>query len=268
MRALTAWPQRHVPFFSVWDRQFLYVAVGLSCIGHALIAGICAVSGRDFGFPARRPSAPPASFRLVYADDAKHLRSRWAAARTERLSARHIVIPDASRLGSLVPGGGTSRHGGELALGGGPARMADLVSAAGGGGGAEGAVGASALFGRSVGGVVDLTDVTTAAQGNPVRLAYFSAVREQVQRTADAQERIPSQAPTGGLVYVQFIIDRTGHIDSASVLANRSRASSSLCDTAVRLVTASDPFPPFPPSFGESSLTMLLPIEFVTSNEP
>lgn len=238
---------------SVWDRPFLFLAVSISCIVHALIVGISALRGEGAFLRVGRTPAPTTPFKLVYQDDADDARSRWTAHTAQRLT-RHIVIPGPSGLASRTLGGG------------GLDRMADVVSTAGFGGATGGAAGADALMAHGMGASIDLTDVMAAAQGDPVRLAYFLAIREQVQRTADAQDWAASRTPDGGLAYVQFVIDRTGRIHAPAILPGRSQASVPLCNTAVQLVSASNPFPPFPPSFEESRLTVLLPIEFVDPN--
>jgi len=110
--------------------------------------------------------------------------------------------------------------------------------------------------------VVDLTNLVDAAQGNPVLLSYFSAIREQIQRTANRNTWLTGGA-TGGLVYISFVLGADGQVQAASILADRSVPAQHLQDIAVRIVKASSPFPPFPPSLGEPAKTIVVPLEFM-----
>lgn len=248
MAVAAARPPHGSPPRSVWDRSFLLLAVGLSCTGHALLLGICSLR---LTAQVRR-LAPAAPFKLVY-EDAAERQPRSVAAEALRRSTGRITIPAPGALTSQALDRGTKWKW--------PGSRSILDS---GGERAGSASEASASFGSGRDGTIDLTDVTAAAQGDPVRLTYFSAIREQVQRTADSRDWVAGQAPAGGLVYVQVVIDRTGQADAITVLPDRSRASPTLSETAARLVTAAAPFPPFPPAFHEPRLTVLLPIEFVS----
>ncbi len=113
--------------------------------------------------------------------------------------------------------------------------------------------------------VVDLTNLVEAAQGNPVLLSYFSAIREQIQRTANRRSWLADES-TQGLVYVSFVLTTTGHVQSVTVLSDRSIPSPALHDIALRIIKASSPFPPFPPSLADSSKTLIVPLEFLVSS--
>ena len=110
--------------------------------------------------------------------------------------------------------------------------------------------------------VVDLTNLVEAARGDPVMLSYFSAIREQIQRTANHRTWLTGEEREG-LVYVSFVLTSTGAIQEASIVSSRSADSSSLRDVAVQIVKASSPFPPFPPSMGEPNKTIVVPLEFL-----
>ena len=110
--------------------------------------------------------------------------------------------------------------------------------------------------------VVDLTNLAEASHGDPVLLSYFSAIREQIQKTANRQTWI-SGDPGQGLIYVSFVLDESGRISSASILSDRSSPSSRLREIALRIVTHSSPLVPFPPSLVESSKTIVVPLEFL-----
>ena len=113
---------------------------------------------------------------------------------------------------------------------------------------------------------VDLTNLRAASQGNPTFYSYYGAIREQIQRTANTQGWLPQQTPTAGIVYVGFVIDHAGAIRSATVLFDRSVDSPVLREAALRIVRASGPFLPFPPSFQESSKAIVIPIEFAVGS--
>ncbi len=129
--------------------------------------------------------------------------------------------------------------------------------AEGKGRGQENAPGGGSIWASAV----DLTDLVSAAQGDPVLLSYYSVIREQIQRTANQRSWAPGQA-IEGVIYVGFLLHRTGEVESVTVLADRSTASPTLQQAALEIVKASGPFPAFPPSFQESSKNLLVPIEF------
>lgn len=109
--------------------------------------------------------------------------------------------------------------------------------------------------------VIDLTNLMQAAQGNPVLLSYFSAIREQIQQTANRETWLAgSQAQ--GLVYVSFALSADGQVRQVSVVRERSVKSSVLQDIAERIIEAAGPFPPFPPSMAEPSKLIVVPLEF------
>ena len=110
---------------------------------------------------------------------------------------------------------------------------------------------------------VDLTNLTAAAQGNPVLLSYLSAIREQIQRTANQQGWIPTRDATSGMICIGFVMTRTGRIQSVTVLPDRSVGSPQLQQIALKMIQVASPFPPFPPSFSEPSKTFVVPIEFL-----
>ncbi|MBI2885537.1 MAG: TonB C-terminal domain-containing protein [Candidatus Omnitrophica bacterium] len=238
--------------------RLLFRAVIASLIGHALILGALVATSRHGALSEMLPE-PVTSAKLVYQPQAPS---------TDRMQWRPEPSRSTERLGQLPapalgPAAGAFAGGpGSLAAGGGAA-TGDLSRVAVGGSGASWS--APALSSGAGSAAIDLTNLTAAAQGDPVRFAYFSAIRERVQRTADVQHWETTAAKGGGVVYVEFAVDRAGQVHAVSWLQGRSQAPASLCDTAVRLVTTSTPFPPFPPSFEESSLTLLLPIEFMAT---
>ena len=115
--------------------------------------------------------------------------------------------------------------------------------------------------------VVDLTNLVEAAQGDPVLLSYFSAIREQIQQTANRQTWQSGEA-TQGLVYVLFVLAATGQVYSAAVLSDRSTPSRVLQEIALKIIKASGPFPAFPPSLSEPSRTVIVPLEFLLGPGP
>ena len=120
--------------------------------------------------------------------------------------------------------------------------------------------------GMSRSAVVDLTNLVEAAQGDPVLLSYFSAIREQIQRTANHQTWLTGERDQG-LVYVSFMLAASGQVSSVSIAADRSTTSRSLQDIALKIIRSSTPFPPFPPSLKESSRTIVVPLEFLLGSQ-
>lgn len=111
--------------------------------------------------------------------------------------------------------------------------------------------------------VVDLTNLVDAAQGDPVLLSYFSAIRQQIQRTANQQTWMRGEPDAQGLVYVSFVLGAAGKVQGVSILADRSIPSRQLQEIAMRIVKASGPFAPFPPSLADASKTVVVPLEFL-----
>ena len=109
---------------------------------------------------------------------------------------------------------------------------------------------------------VDLTNLTEASGGDPVLLTYFSTIRERIQQAANRRTWITGEEKEG-LVYLSFVLTAGGSAQRAAILTDRSVASSSLQDTALRILEDAGPFPPFPPSMGDPSKTIVVPLEFL-----
>lgn len=236
----------------------MFIAVVLSISVHLAFIGIWTFKG------AGRPLRQVERFKLVYQEPVAYKGQQSSLATRTQTASKRIVVPAPSNSrgagGSVgTPGSKGARsfdliERGELAQ-----RLSSPGSGEGGPGGAGGA-------GLST--TVDLTDVTAAAQGDPVRLTYFSVIREQVQQTADEQAVNMQDPGGGGTVYVTFVLDSSGQARSFGLMQNRTTAPPALCDIAMRLVNAASPFPAFPPSFKESNLTIWIPIEFAVPASP
>jgi TonB family protein len=112
--------------------------------------------------------------------------------------------------------------------------------------------------------IVDLGNVADAAQGDPVLLSYFIAIRDQIQRAANRQTW-SAQGAGHGLVYVTFLLSANGSIQSAQSVRDRSVALPTLQAMAVTIVKSAGPFAPFPPSVPGGSKTIVIPLEFLLS---
>jgi len=112
---------------------------------------------------------------------------------------------------------------------------------------------------------VDLTNLVEASRGDPVLLSYFSAIREQIQQTANRRAWLAGEA-TQGIVYVAFVLTAGGTVHSLEIVPQRSAESRELREIALRIVTTAAPFPPFPPSIGEPSKAIVVPLEFLLSS--
>ena len=110
--------------------------------------------------------------------------------------------------------------------------------------------------------VVDLTNLADASRGDPVLLSYFSALREQIQQTANREPWL-NRDTAQGLVYVSFVLSAGGDIKGVSIIADRSVPSRPLQDVDLRIVQTAAPFPPFPPSMTDGSKTIVVPLEFL-----
>ncbi len=235
------------------DRRFLSLAVGLSLLGHLVVFRAALVRGLS---SFSKPLAT--RFKLVYEERPAGAVVRPMPQVAPTVPVRYITIPTLSAGASAAMRGGA---GVQLAPSAESVGDQALLLALGNGEG----MGGMANNPLSVGGgaVVDLANVAASARGNPVRLTYFSALRDQVQQMANSRAWIPEAAAAGGIAYVRFVLERRGTTSSIELLVEQSTASPALGDAAVRIVRAAGPFPPFPPSFTDSTLTILIPIQFV-----
>ena len=119
------------------------------------------------------------------------------------------------------------------------------------------------LPGRSS--VVDLTNLVDASRGDPVLLSYFSAIREQIQATANRRAWLSGEAAEG-LIYVSFVLNASGTVQGAAIMPERSAPSQVLRDISLSIVATAAPFPPLPPSIGEASKTIVVPLEFLVGS--
>lgn len=109
---------------------------------------------------------------------------------------------------------------------------------------------------------VDLANLAEAAQGDPILLSYFSAIREQIQRTANRRDWMTAEG-RDGLVYITFVLASSGHIQDVSVVSDRSTPSPGLRNIALQIVKTAAPFPAFPPSIEDATKTIIVPLEFL-----
>ena len=113
--------------------------------------------------------------------------------------------------------------------------------------------------------IVDLTNLVDAARGDAVLLSYFSAIREQIQRSANDQAWLAGETDQG-LVYVSFLLTASGGLQDVAIVGERSARARPLWDAALRIIRSSAPFPPFPPSMADSSKTIIVPLEFLVDS--
>lgn len=234
----------------------LFTAIALSLAVHIVFVGFWTFK------TGSRPIPPVQRFKLVYQEPVAYKGQQSTLAAHTQSPAKRIFIPapSASRAagGSVGTPGSKGARAFDLIE---RSELAERLSSPDTGGPGQGGPG-----GAGISATVDLTDVTAAAQGDPVRLTYFSVIREQVQNTADEQAVNMQDPGGGGTVYVTFVLDASGDAHSFGLMDDRTTAPPALCDIATRLVSAASPFPAFPPSFKERSLTIWIPIEFALAN--
>ena len=237
-----------------WHQRLLLIAVGVSCAGHLAVIGTqLLLVWVGWLAPQSRQA------KLIYDRPEVRSTSSWTPKETVQPQARFkelvrsmtVTVP--SSVGRGMLGGGGRERDAVLGMSKPESYSQVMEHLDRGWGGAGGGVWATA---------VDLTNVAEAAQGNPVLLSYFEAIREQIQRTANTQTWMPPGDASAGVVYVGFVLTSAGHVQSASVVQERSTASSELVQVALRIVKASSPFLPFPPSFKEPSKAIVVPLEF------
>ena len=215
------------------DRPFV-VALTISLACHVVLFGIQLFSMRHH---VRGPL--PTALEVVYEPSPASHAVRARAALNERLTISR----------ALAPGEGAGVPGGLIRVPERPIAPSLLTPSA-----------AREEPTRSA--VVDLGNVADAAQGNPVLLSYFVALRDQIPRTPNRQT-CPAPGGAEGLVYVSFVLSSTGQIQSVASLRDRSIASSTLQEMAVSIVKSAGPFAPFPPSVPEPTRTVVIPLEFL-----
>jgi len=223
---------------SAMDRPFV-VALTISLACHVVLCGIQVFSMRHH---ARVPL--PTALEVMYEPPPASLPPVLHAVRARAALNEGLTISRA-----LAPGEGAGMPGGLIRVPERPIAPSFLTPSA-----------AREEPTRSA--VVDLGNVADAAQGNPVLLSYFVAIRDQIQRTANRQTWM-ANGGAEGLVYVSFVLSSTGQIQSVASLQDRSIASSTLQEMAVRIVKSAGPFAPFPPSVSESTKTVVIPLEFL-----
>ena len=243
--------RQSAPRLDPGDRLFL-TAITLSMVGHLVVVGIQLIRLKR----SRRPPTLQEATAVVYEHDALthevqqlHDQLAQASQRSEAAPsapALQVRLPDRMSIGGSGTFSGVGSHGPSVSVGLEAGRSPSLPD----------------IASPSRAAVVDLTNVVEAAQGDPVLLSYFSAIRERIQQTANHQAWFSGET-TQGLVYVSFVMSSTGQVQSASVVADRSVSSRGLQAIAMNIIKAASPFPPFPPSFNLPQKTIVVPLEFL-----
>ena len=235
--------------------RFFLTAIALSMVGHLVVVGIQLIRLKRY----RRTPTPQEATAVVYEHAALthevqqlHDQLAQASQRSEAASsapALQVRLPDRMSIGGSGTFSGGGARGPSVSVGLGAGRSMSLPD----------------IASPSRAAVVDLTNVVEAAQGDPVLLSYFSAIRERIQQTANHQAWFSGEA-SQGLVYVSFIMSSAGQVQSASVVADRSVSSRGLQAVAMDIIKAASPFPPFPPSFNVPQKTIVVPLEFLSGS--
>ena len=245
---------------SVWSsptdsERWLTLALGVSLLGHAAVLG-----AQLFALWWRGPAGHPVT--LIYDREPVPRVAAWSP---QEVVSPKVQLKELARsmtvTVSSAPGQMPDIKAGQQIIFGMPSPKSEAAGHGPGAGRTHLMPEASAGTGAWAA-AVDLTNLAAAAQGDPVLLSYFGTIREQIQRIADAKEWAADGSLRAGIVYVGFVMGRDGALQSASVVPERSSASAQLCQVALQIVRSSSPFLPFPPSFKESSKTIVIPIQF------
>ncbi len=231
------------------EDRFLSITMTISLAGHAVLLAFQLMNpswGRSFH--AMKP------VRLIYEPESAHERSQWAQQELHQARLKDLPEP------TTTPSEGGMRGTGyrPSAVGSDAASLMAQVKV----GRSRADWSALAAPGGALQAAVDLANLAEASRGNPVLYSYFSAIREQIQQRANERAWLPEGVAVSGTVYIGFVITRTGAVQSAAVMEDRSVDSPVLQKVALRIIQASAPFPPFPPSFEDSSKAIMVPIEF------
>jgi TonB family protein len=239
----------------------LVKAIGLSLAGHLVVLGATAA---QTVWLLRRPK-PAVPLRLIHDGPAKHDEQDRAAQRLEEAKTRTIEAPALNQDAGAEPGEAEGLQDGSPMMSISAAELR-ATAAASLGELSSGGLAAVSVADGSWSSAADLTNVAAAAQGNPVLLSYFSAIRSQIQQAANRRPWLTEGAKSEGTVSIGFVIGVAGDIQKATVIAERSAAFPELQSAALQIVEASAPFPPLPPSVRSASptLAVIVPIQFVT----
>lgn len=240
----------------------LVKAILLSLAGHGILLGAATIQTIWW----KRQPKPVVELRLVHEGPSVHDEQDRAAQRLEEAKQRAVDAPVVTPNASQEPGeadGGMSDGAPMMTIT--AAELRDTAAASLG----ELTSGGLAAISVADGGwsaAADLTNVTAAAQGNPVLLSYFSAIRSQIQQAANRRPWLTEGARSEGTISVGFVIGSAGDIQRVAVIPDRSATSAELQSAALQIVEASAPFPPLPPSVRATapSLAVIVPIQFVT----
>ena len=237
------------------DRLFT-ITLAISLAGHVVVFGAQLMFPSWSGF-----SHLPRPLRLIYEKQVASGTSHQTVEELRQVESKRMDLPgpsstplDSSAMRDRQLGGGLKGVVG--------AALPNLTPQIRIGEGSTGGLPSGALPSGTWSSAIDLTNLAQVAQGNPVLLSYFCAIREQIQQTANQRPWLSGGASSEGVVYVGFVIRRSGDIQSATVMPDRSVPSDVLREVALRIVKAANPFPPFPPSFTEPAKTIMVPIEF------
>ena len=245
---------------SAWNaptdsERWLTLALGVSLLGHAAVLGVQLLL-----LWWRGPAGHPAT--LVYDREPVPRVSAWSP---QEVASPKVQLKELARsmtvTVSSAPGNIPDIKGSQPIVFGMPSPKSEATGHGLGAGRTHLMPEANARTGAWAA-AVDLTNIAAAAQGDPVLLSYFGTIREQIQRIADSKEWAADGSLRAGIVYVGFVMGRDGILQSAAVVPERSSASTQLCQVALQIIRASSPFLPFPPSFKESSKTIIIPIQF------
>jgi TonB family protein len=232
-----------------WDRRTLRLAVGWSLAGHVVILGSQLVLiGMQGPIVFHRP-------KLIYHREPVQSKTAWTREQPPSPAESHLKQMGRA---AMMPGASGERA---IRIGLPQASLPGLTTPApswGAGGSAPSSWEGSGRWATAI----DLTNLTAAAQGNPLLYTYFGAIREQIQRTANGQEWLTDTSATTGVVCIGFVLNRSGDIESASIVRERSVDRPLLQEAALHIVQSAGPFPPFPPSFQDATKTIVIPIEF------
>ena len=107
--------------------------------------------------------------------------------------------------------------------------------------------------------MIDLSNLSVELEHNPAYLDYFRTIRERIRYYA--QRHYP-RTSAGGDVYVLFVLSAGGHLQSAQLESARSVNDPALQRASLDSVRQAAPFPPFPPSFHQPSITFRIIIDY------
>ncbi|MEW6170299.1 MAG: TonB family protein [Candidatus Omnitrophota bacterium] len=114
------------------------------------------------------------------------------------------------------------------------------------------------IIGKSLKEIVRLPQVSSPVMKNPAYVSYYQVVRDKIKSVAFLNSTIPS----GGEVFLSFVLDADGQLLAIQIIDDRSIDNPQLRNLAYNFIKQAAPFPQFPRELKHPKLSFNVIIEF------